>query len=86
MPAAQETRTDLRVLADVVFGCLVGVLACVQRVTVGQVRVMSCLLVIAGFVVRGGFAMVLGCVFVVFGRALMVLRASMITRHSGSSW
>ena len=42
---------------------------------VGGVGVMRGLLVIAGFVVLGGFAMMLGGMFVVLGGLMMVLDA-----------
>ena len=47
----------------------------VAGVAVGGVGVMRGLLVIAGFVVLGGFAMMLGGVFVMLGGLVMVLDA-----------
>ena len=47
----------------------------VAGMAVGGVGVMGRLLVIAGFVVLGGFAVMLGGVFVVFGGLVMMLDA-----------
>jgi hypothetical protein len=71
------------VLLDVVLGRFGGVLSCVQCMAVRQEGVMGGLLVIARFVVFGGFAMVLGRVFVVFGCVFVVLGA--FVRHGRSS-
>jgi hypothetical protein len=54
----------------------------VAGVTVGGVRVMRRLLVIAGLVVLGGFAMMLCCMLMVLGRLVVVLHALMFAHIS----
>ncbi len=70
-------------LLDVMLGRFVGVLLCMYGVAVRQVGVMGCFLVIAGFVVFGGFAMVLRRLVVVVGCVFVVLGA--FVRHSNFS-
>lgn len=47
-------------------------------VTVGAVRVVRRLLVVAGFVVLGSFAVVLGRVLVMFGSLVVMLNACVV--------
>jgi hypothetical protein len=49
--------------------------------TVGTVGVVRRLLVIAGLMMPGGFAMVLGCVLVVFGRLVMMVLDACVVAH-----
>ncbi len=55
------------------FGGFRGVVLSVKSVGVGNMRVVGGLFVVAGFVVRGSFMVVLGRVLVVFGGFLVVL-------------
>ena len=54
----------------------------VAGVTVGGVRVMRRLLVIAGLVMLGGFAMMLCCMLMVLGRLVVMLHALMLAHIS----
>ncbi len=54
----------------------------VAGVPVGAMGVVRCLLVIAGLMVLGGFAVVLRCLLVVFGGLLMVLDACVVNHIS----
>src|ERR1700735_324891 len=71
---------------DLVLGVLLGVVAAgfgvmlfgVAGMTVGGVSVVRGLFVIAGFVMLGGFAVMLGCVLVMFGGLVMMFDACMV--------
>ncbi len=54
----------------------------VAGVPVGAMGVVRCLLVIAGLMVLGGFAVVLRCLLVVFGGLVMVLDACVVSHIS----
>jgi hypothetical protein len=54
----------------------------VAGVTVGGVRVVRRLLVIAGLVMLGGFAMMLCCMLMVLGRLVVMLDALMFAHVS----
>jgi hypothetical protein len=54
----------------------------VAGVTVGGVRVVRRLLVIAGLVMLGGFAMMLCCMLMVLGRLVVMLHALMFAHIS----
>jgi hypothetical protein len=54
----------------------------VAGMPVGAMGVVRCLLVIAGLVVLGGFAVVLRCLLVVFGGLVMVLDACVVSHIS----
>ncbi len=79
---------DLRataVLGGVMLSSLFGVVRCVSKVPVRDVRVVSGLHVVAGFVMLGGFAVVLGRVVMVLGCLTMVCCA-LVTIHGSSSF
>jgi hypothetical protein len=61
------------VVFNVQFRGLGGVVSRVRVVTTRRVGVMGCFLVVAGFVVPGGLAVMVGCVFMVLGGFPMVL-------------
>jgi hypothetical protein len=65
-------------LVGMVFGRFAGVVRRMKTVPVSDMRVVPCLLVIAGFMVTSGFAMVSRCVFVVFCRLFVVVGAFVI--------
>lgn len=71
-------------LVGVVLGGLFAVMRCVQRVAVGNVRVMSSALVVAGFMVSGGFAVMFGCGFMMMGSLMMMVGAFVF--HGYVSW
>ena len=54
----------------------------VAGMPVGAMGVVRCLLVIAGLMVPGGFAVVLRCLLVVFGGLVMVLDACVVSHIS----
>jgi hypothetical protein len=54
--------------------------------TVGTLGVVRRLLVIAGLMMPGGFAMVLGCVLVVFGRLVMMVNACVVAHVFSPGW
>jgi hypothetical protein len=54
----------------------------VAGMAVGGVRVMRRLLVIAGLVMLGGFAMMLCCMLMVLGRLVVMLHALMLAHIS----
>jgi hypothetical protein len=62
-------------ILGVVLCGLVAVMSCMQYMRVGDVSVMSGLLVIAGFIMLGRFAMMMRGALVVIGGALVVLAA-----------
>ena len=62
-------------ILGVVLCGLVAVMSCMQSMRVGDVSVMSGLLVIAGFIMLGRFAMMMRGALVVIGGALVVLAA-----------
>jgi hypothetical protein len=68
------------VLVNVFLRRLLRVLDRMQLVAVRELGVMACLLVLARFRVRGGPAMVLGCVLVVL-RGLMVMIVDVVLFH-----
>lgn len=55
-------------------GCFRRVVGCVVQVTLRRVRVVSCCLMVAGFVMLRRFHMMLGGLFVVMRRFVMVFR------------
>ncbi len=65
---------ETAVLARVVFGRLAGVMRRIESVSVSDVRVVSRLLVLAGFMMLDSFTMMGCCPFVMFCRLLVVLR------------
>jgi hypothetical protein len=58
----------------------------VAGMAMGGVGVMGRLLVLASLVVLGGFAVMLGSVFVMFGRLVMVVDACVIAHVSLPGW
>jgi len=56
----------------------------VQRMAMGNVSVMSCALVVAGFVMSCGFAVMFSCGFMMMGSLMMVVGAFMC--HGYVSW
>ena len=73
-PPKPLTASDgIAVLVRMVFGRFVGVMCRMKRVPLSDMRVVRRFLVIARFMVRGSFAMLSGCLFVVFCRLLVVL-------------
>jgi hypothetical protein len=66
-------------LVGMVLGRFRRVVRRMERVAGCDVGVVRCFLVIAGFMMFGGFAMMNGSVFVVFGGFLVVLCAWMCT-------
>ena len=60
-------------LVGMVFGRFAGVMCRMKRVPLSDMRVVRRFLVIAGFMVRGSFAMMSSCLFVVFCRLFVVL-------------
>jgi hypothetical protein len=54
--------------------------------TVGAVGVVRRLLVIAGLMMLGGFAMVLGCMFVMFGSLVMMVDACVVAHVCSPGW
>lgn len=67
----------LAVRFGVMPACLDVMMFGVAGMPVGGMRVMRRLLVIAGLVMLGGFAMMLCCMLVVFGRLVVMLHALM---------
>jgi len=65
-------------LVGMVFGRFAGVVRRMKTVPVSDMRVVRPLLMIAGFMVTCGFAMVSRCVFVVFCRLFVVVGAFVI--------
>jgi hypothetical protein len=72
----------LAVLRSVMPARLDVMMLSVAGMAVGGVRVMRRLLVIAGLVVLGGFAMMLCCMLMVLGRLVVVLHALMFAHIS----
>jgi len=71
-------------ILGVVLCGLVAVMSCMQSMRVGDVSVMSGLLVIAGFIMLGRFAMMMRGALVVIGGALVVLAALVRLRAHGA--
>lgn len=65
------------VFFEMCFGRFLSLLRCVDMVSAGQVRVMCCCLVLARFVVLGGFLMMSRRMFVMFCCLVMMLRCSL---------
>jgi hypothetical protein len=63
------------VLVGVVLAGLAAMMGRVQRMAVRNVSVMTCLFVIAGFMVSRGFAVMFGCGFVMMGSLMMMIGA-----------
>jgi hypothetical protein len=61
------------------FDCVFGMLSSMDLMSVGQVRMVSGGLVIAGFMMRGGFVVMMRSLFVIF-RCLLVMICSFL-RH-----
>jgi hypothetical protein len=76
---SQATRLALldssAMLIGMVFGDLAGVVCGMQGMSMSDMGVVPRLLVVAGFVVPGGFALMSCCMFVVFCRLVVVLDA-----------
>jgi hypothetical protein len=72
----------LAVLLGVVPARLYVMMLGMAGMAVGGVRVMRCLLMIAGLVMLGGFPMVLCCMLMVLGRLLVMLDALMFAHIS----
>jgi hypothetical protein len=68
-------------ILGVVLCGLVAVMGCMQSMRVGDVSVMSGLLVIAGFIMLGRFAMMMGGALVVIGGSLVML-AALVRLHA----
>jgi hypothetical protein len=79
MPAREWASLLVAVFGGVVFCGFPGVVRGVGLMAVRHLRVMGCLLMVAGFVVIGGGGMVLGGVLVVFGGFAVMLGG--ILRH-----
>jgi hypothetical protein len=72
----------LAVLLGVVPARLYVMMLGMAGMAVGGVRVMRCLLMIAGLVMLGGFPMVLCCMLMVLGLLLVMLDALMFAHIS----
>jgi hypothetical protein len=72
----------LAVLRSVMPARLDVMMLSVAGMAVGGVRVMRRLLVIAGLVMLGGFAMMLCCMLMVLGRLVVMLHALMLAHIS----
>ena len=57
------------------------VFLCVAGVAMGAVRVMRSLFVIAGLMVPGRFAMMFGCMLMVFGSLVMMVLDALVIAH-----
>ena len=66
---------------SVMLACFLSVIRGVQMVTVRNVGVMAGLFGITGFVMLGRFTMMVGGKFVMFGCALVMLRAFMFCHY-----
>ena len=66
-------RVGFAVMFDVGLGGFGSVMSCVLVMTISQVRVMCCGLVLTGFVVAGGFPVVMGRVLVMLCCLVMML-------------
>jgi hypothetical protein len=66
------------VILRVVFRGFVSVMRGMESVRMRDMSMMSCLLVLAGFIVFGGFAVMVRGRFVVFGGGLMMLGRSLV--------
>jgi hypothetical protein len=66
-------RVGFAVMFDVGLGGFGSVMSCVLVMTISQVRVMCCGLMLAGFVVAGGFPVVMGRVLVMLCCLVMML-------------
>jgi hypothetical protein len=82
LPRLQGGRSAFSVLFGVMLGGFAAVVGRVRRMAVGGMRVMRGFLVIAVVVVLGGFAMMMGGVFVVF-RSGAVMFSAFVCRHDG---
>jgi hypothetical protein len=72
----------LAVLLGVMTARLYMMMLGVAGMAVGGVRMMRRLLVIAGLVMLGGFAMMLCCMLMVLGRLVVMLHALMLAHIS----
>jgi hypothetical protein len=68
------------VLDGVMLSSLFGVVGCMRKVPVRNVRMVPGLHVVTGFVVLRGFAVVLGCMLMVIG-CLMMMRSALVICH-----
>jgi hypothetical protein len=68
-------------LVGMVFGRFRRMMRRMESVAVSDMGVVRCFLVISGFVMFGGLAMMNGSVFVVFGGFLVVLCTGMFTHR-----
>jgi hypothetical protein len=67
-------------LGGMVLSGLFGVMRCMREVTVGDMRVMPGLYVVAGFMMFRGFAVVLGRVLMMLG-CLVMMRSTLMIVH-----
>lgn len=74
------------VLVGVMFYGFFGVVRCVSEMPVGDVRVMSGLHVVAGFMMLRGFAVVLGRMVMVVGCLVMMRSAFVVVHVFVSPW
>jgi hypothetical protein len=72
----------LTVMLGVMATCLDVMMLGVAGMAVGAVRMMRCLLVVAGLMMFGGFTVMLRRVLVMFGGFLMMLDASVVAHIS----
>jgi hypothetical protein len=87
MPRPNELLVGLvfiAVLSDMRLGRFTVVAFGLEMMTMRQVGVMSCFLVVAGFVVLGGLVMMLRGMLVMLGRFLVVLMR--FVSHGGNSF
>jgi hypothetical protein len=76
----------LAVMLGVMAACLDMMMFGMAGMTVGAVGVMRRLVVIAGLMMLGGFAMVLGCVLVMFGSLVMMVDACVVAHVFSPGW
>jgi hypothetical protein len=76
----------LAVMLGVMTACLDMMMFGMAGMTVGAVGVVRRLLVITGLMMLGGFAMVLGCMFVMFGSLVMMVDACVVAHVCSPGW
>jgi hypothetical protein len=74
-PLFISTFLGSAVLVGMVLAGLAAVMGCMQRMAVRNVRVMTGAFVVAGFMMRSGFAVMFGCGFVMLGSLIMMFGA-----------
>jgi hypothetical protein len=77
--------SDFAVVLGVSFGSFRGVMSSVMMMAVGHVGVVSGQVMIAGFMVARGFAMMAGCVFMMIG-SFQVMLSSFSGHRDSLSW